>query len=108
MDKEKAKEYLFDDKKSLKSQEDIRIDRAAEEYVVKGGLQPEAFIVIPAFKAGAEWMAGNSTGPSINVYSSEVEYLSEIIEDASRGIYLDNQLINYLCSLKSRIANALE
>ena len=92
MDKEK--EYLF--------------DRAAEEYVVKGGLQPEAFIVIPAFKAGAEWMAGNSTGPSIKVYSSEVEYLSEIIEDASRGIYLDHQLINYLCSLKSRIANALE
>lgn len=33
------------------------IDEAAEEYVVKAGLRPEAFIVIPSFKAGAELMA---------------------------------------------------
>ena len=34
------------------------LDEAAEEYAAKAGLQPDAFIAIPSFKAGAEWMAG--------------------------------------------------
>lgn len=52
------------------------LDEAAEEYVVKAGLQPEAFIVIPSFKAGAKWMAGQGVTE---------EY--EVDED---GIFLDS------------------
>ena len=34
------------------------LDEAAEKYVREGQLLPEAFLVIPTFKAGAKWMAG--------------------------------------------------
>ena len=33
------------------------LDEAAEKYVLEGHLLPEAFLVIPTFKAGAKWMA---------------------------------------------------
>ena len=44
------------------------IDEAAEEYAAKAGLQPEAFIAIPSFKAGAEWMAGQGVTEVSRLY----------------------------------------
>ena len=42
---------------TLSEEPDKSLEEAAEEYIKKGKYLPEAFVVRPAFIAGAKWMA---------------------------------------------------
>jgi hypothetical protein len=49
-----------------------------------------------------------SEGSVIKVYNSDVELLSEVIDDALQQVDLDDRLINYLSSLTNRISDVIE
>lgn len=51
----KFDEIEYNRQRTEEEMPDKDLDEAAEEYVQKGHLLPEAFIVIPTFKDGAKW-----------------------------------------------------